>query len=341
MCDDQKKFNFVGKRLFLTYKSHLDKQKLYEFIHSKNELKYYGICHEVGSTGYNHTHALLWFKDLAHIRNCKRFNYDGIQPNFKPIKSDRQFENTVQYVKKEDESVFGNLPNTACDHELFIKTIEEAGTIGKALRIPDGRVLRNLNFVKEVLRHRDMTHMIDAVSEEELYPWQKEVLHLIRVTGPCTRRILWCANKGHSEGKTAMAKYLCKHFKAIILPNDRNTAPLRVEAYNDSEIFILDVPREESPDLCLLEMLSDQVATTSKYQGVQTFIRAHIVVFTNYLPTDTIPGTHKTFLDRLPNRIWFMDTSKEKEVSTFQLDWPEATPDRGSGGFPPMIVDDS
>lgn len=105
------KFSLRHKRIMLTYKTHIDKKKLVQFLNTVLPVRFYGVCHETGNEefAYLHTHALIWFGPVQpNIKNCRRLDYEGIHPHIKRIIDDGHWANSVTYIQKEDTSFYAN-----------------------------------------------------------------------------------------------------------------------------------------------------------------------------------------------------------------------------------------
>nr|UBJ25907.1 replication-associated protein [Red panda feces-associated circular DNA virus 15] len=81
--EDAKYFRLEGRVFLLTYKTHLNKGKLLDFLGKvkdtkKESARHIVACHETGNEGsYPHTHVVLYFLNKVSIRKCDIFDIDG------------------------------------------------------------------------------------------------------------------------------------------------------------------------------------------------------------------------------------------------------------------------
>lgn len=113
-------FRLQSKKLMLTYRGHLDKHDLASFLALKfsSNLEF-KICHEEGSTGYLHTHALVSLDKTPDIKNNRFFDFNGAHPNIAVPKSVRHWQNMVSYVAKEDDDCLGEITVAPSSSDKF------------------------------------------------------------------------------------------------------------------------------------------------------------------------------------------------------------------------------
>lgn len=112
------KFRFRCSYLLLTYATHIGVKELIKCITEQYKIKYkikYKIAHESGDSehDYLHTHILIYFVNSKRIdwTNARKFDYKGIHPQWKPIKTKEHWDNCVKYLDKEncvDDNLDGN-----------------------------------------------------------------------------------------------------------------------------------------------------------------------------------------------------------------------------------------
>lgn len=136
-------FRFQAKKFLLTYKGHLDKETLFLFINQKMKCECsVKICHEVGESGYKHTHCAVLSPRKPNITNCRHFDFEGVHPNVrlpKPPNPAQHWKNIVKYVDKQDEEVFGEIPIEQTSDEKFeeaIAYVKSCTTWNKVLDAP-------------------------------------------------------------------------------------------------------------------------------------------------------------------------------------------------------------
>lgn len=128
--DNSSKFRIQGSCFFLTYKSHVPWEDIYNVAngYSKNNIEWYIICHELAADVYNgdkedyeHTHACIKFNKKLNIRDCKVFDIKRVSaimvsPDAEPpraesedvlhpcIEATRNIPASIQYCIKETVS---------------------------------------------------------------------------------------------------------------------------------------------------------------------------------------------------------------------------------------------
>lgn len=142
-----------------------------------------------------------------------------------------------------------------------------------------------------VLRHytEDELGLID---ESELYVWQQQLLG--RLLQPADdRHILWRWESTGNTGKTALAKYLVYHHKALYVSGkfaDIAQGFVHFAKANGGEapkIILIDAPRCNVDYISYqaMEKLKDGMMFTSKYESqMLQFPSPHVVVFANCEP---------------------------------------------------------
>lgn len=124
------------------------------------------------------------------------------------------------------------------------------------------------------------------LNKSELYPWQRCLLEW--AAGPTDdRKIVWLYDIVGSQGKTAMSKYLCVEFGAVILPAQEKPMLATAKA-NDSCLYIVPLQREfVSVSMSAVEAIKDGFYTSGQGRNASV-IRAHpkIIIFANRPPTE-------------------------------------------------------
>lgn len=128
---------------------------------------------------------------------------------------------------------------------------------------------------------------LTCLSEEELYPWQKQALEMLK--GPRDNRTVnWYWEKTGNVGKTAFTRYLgIKHNACIIQKGKYADIMNHVFMSKNVKIFIIDVPRSSGNSVSYnaIESIKSGIIFNSKYETGQKFINPpHIIVFSNEEP---------------------------------------------------------
>ena len=111
-------------RFFLTYKTHLDKEKYKTWMEAKNATNFIRLAHETGAEGdYAHTHVLMECKEQVKTKHMDYFDYEGIHPNIEYLRPGKAWRARLKYIAKED------VANQDLD---IIHNIREAKTLNEA-----------------------------------------------------------------------------------------------------------------------------------------------------------------------------------------------------------------
>jgi len=133
----------------------------------------------------------------------------------------------------------------------------------------------------------------DPLQGLELYPFQKDILELIK-TEPDPRKIHWYWEEEGNAGKTALCKHICMHHNALMLGGKGADIKFgMVEHINkhkeiDIAIFHLTRTVEEYVSYEALESIKDGILFSGKYESGQLiFNTPHVIVFANFAPDTT------------------------------------------------------
>lgn len=129
---------------------------------------------------------------------------------------------------------------------------------------------------------------LDILKEEELYPWQREIIDLIKQV-PDKRTIHWYWCKQGNTGKTTFCKYLASKYNAVPLDGKKNDV-LYCAAEYESDLYVWDLERsmEEFVSYGAIEKIKNGLYTCTKYES-KPIIRncPHILIFANFKPEET------------------------------------------------------
>lgn len=282
---DEKKFRCQWARIFLTYKTKLDKEMVRGIFRGEFAPKEIWIAHENGDSDcpYEHTHIYVDFGRPFNTRDPRKFDIEGIHPNIRPVTSRNHTENIRRYMAKEDkENVY------LLEPQNFIDGIWRQPTIHDALRMA-----KRPSDVPGIIAAYRLKPEESAMDEpEEWRPWQKELLEYLDEK-PNDRTIVWIIDKTGGQGKTFLSKYLMATGKAYVVSTFggmRDAATIiagAIESGWDKKIFIADLPRTAECKAIYepLEAIKNGLVTSTKYSGKTMVFRSpHLVVFANFPP---------------------------------------------------------
>lgn len=224
-------FRFQSKRILLTYKGHLDKPSLAEFIQRKlkcpAEVK---ICHEVGESGYKHTHCAVKSPKKPNIRNANFFDFEGVHPNILAPSSNDHWKNQVNYIDKQDEEVYGEIevePGKEEKFQLALDFVKSCATWQQVLRCSDIPMLMlissKLPFFQQV--HQNLGSVRVEKPKFRLTDFNVPALDTTKPT------LLWGAS---GVGKT---EYALAHFSRPLFVSNIDDLNKFQEGYHDGIVF--------------------------------------------------------------------------------------------------------
>lgn len=290
-----KRFRIQNQRFFLTYKTHLVKEDVASFFGEKN-VKECICAHERAdeSSPYEHTHVYIDFGRNYQSTNARVFDFSGIHPNIKVIRSGKHLENIWAYLCKEDKSNEHLLSRitkkTLFDTVAACKSVQDV--MRMATRPNDAMGLCALY----ALRDREQVE-IKPLSQE----WQLELATELEGK-PHNRKIIWYYDAVGGTGKTEFSVYMQASKLATVmsqLGGDRDSGQLIETARDngwDGKVIIIDIPRqgEHRSIYSPLEAIKNGLVTNVKYRGgTTTYPCPHLVVMANFLPR-----IHEMSLDR-------------------------------------------
>ncbi len=149
-------------------------------------------------------------------------------------------------------------------------------------RKPGGQVWSNMTFPEKLI----------TLSEDQLYPWQRDVVKLIQ-TKPDDRKIHWYWEPVGCEGKSMFAKYLCIKFGCLITEGKAKDVKNQILTYSQKnngcfpKVIIWDIPRTTKDYISwnAIEAVKNGCFYSGKYEGGMCIYNCpHILVFANFEP---------------------------------------------------------
>lgn len=123
------------------------------------------------------------------------------------------------------------------------------------------------------------------------YEWQKDIIKLID-SKPDDRTIYWYWESKGCAGKTAIAKYICANYKAIVVSGKSDNCKNAILQYHLKQqlypkIIIFDIPRCNQNHISYeaLESIKNGFFYSGKYEGgMCIFNSPHVICFSNEEP---------------------------------------------------------
>lgn len=308
----EKKFRVQNKALLLTYKTHIDKDDLYEKLSSfcKNKYKIY-IAHENGVgdeiTPYEHTHVAIDFGDNFQSTNCRIFDWDGIHPNIQKIGGrgkglGKEWKIVCKYVTKEDKTIELAKEDIIEDEKTMIQRVEmiqKCDNLTEALKM--GMTMSEINAIKTIYeanrRRPKWEYLLTPLEFLEVDKWKpfQQDLKKITETKPDDRSVYWIHDtKGH-QGKNSFLKWAVKlHGKKYMDVKVMSLGDIMMgigqEVYDgwEGDTILINLTRtlEDRVTLYqLIEEIKDQIIRWGKFNGGKVVLKlCHVLVFSNELP---------------------------------------------------------
>jgi len=296
------------KNTFLTYKGHLDKEKIKVFFKELAESK--NISVDVGREGedaiycahekadksdpYEHTHVLVRYASQFRSTDARIFDYEGIHPNFKYVSSPKHLNNIWRYLAKEDLDNLWLL-------EKYYKPVVPLMDLVTSSRDLKDAIRKNVEKpcdvfgIERLWDFREESPMECMI--EKLNGWQQR-LH-DRLITPCPegdRKIVWYYDGKGFTGKCQFLKWMCKHYPRDItwfknLGGSKDAATTLQGAIQSGwtqKIIFVDLARAHEENSSIyqpIEQFKDGMMTTTKYKGKSfSFRTPHVVIFANFKP---------------------------------------------------------
>lgn len=192
-------------------------------------------------------------------------------------------------------------------YQMFIKLKNK--TRAKTLAILWNQTLRGIELSqasingKDALKRyamKDETRIAGPWGMKEIYmgedlitdlvPWQRDIDEYVQ--GPINdREIIWVCDKVGAGGKTALAKYLAYHRKAVFLGWGNTNDILNLVSKMESRIYVFNLTRTKPTTMsgkdfyAALESIKDGAFPNTKYETKQVLMKPpHVIVFANCMP---------------------------------------------------------
>jgi len=281
--------------VLLTYESHVDQQRLLDFVTAiRPGISRYSICHEIGDTGYEHTHAAFDFGGQFKF-DSDRFDFDGFHPNIVIKKGQREFKLAVTYTRKAPvgevlTNCEGFVDKEAAQDAAFeaaIERIQSHNTWGAVVTdLSLRKYTSRMQWMKDVWAARKETIPVD---DHSLHDWQQDIVTELEQGTVPKRKVTWVFDAIGNKGKSWLAAHLEHKFpdRVLVLVGGKHLDMAYTYAQCVADIVIFDLPRtyEESVPYALMEQLKNGRVSSQKYQPKMVKrTSVWVYVFANFEP---------------------------------------------------------
>lgn len=281
------KFRYQTRCGMITYRSHLDKVKLKEFLVKKFETPELWEClisHEISDKDdeYEHTHVVFSTMGTFNTYNCLYFDFEGIHPNLQKYDL-KLLAKKWNYICKQDNVDMKK-------EESLSARVWSQPTLQDAL---SGCTSACEVMGTKILYDNRPKVKIDVVKCD--YKWQTEFIDEVKGKGS-DRKIVWICDEKGGGGKTSLVKFLMvsrpKDWYCMTSCSPKDAATIIAGAldggWSGFGMFVNLTRTEEEFGggvYKILEMIKDGLVTAAKYQGKTTlFNNMWLVVMANWWP---------------------------------------------------------
>lgn len=308
--NDKGKFRFQNQKAMFTYRGHLNKEDVVNFFTklNKNESpKFIRIAHENGmndpNTPYEHSHVVVDFGNILQTTNARKFDMDvdgvKIHPHIQALSTKRHWENSMNYLAKEDPDNADLMSDTV---EQALRGISGCKTLNEAyaknMKMKGGKLdFSSALGIKTIYEGIKEKRTIKCIPPS--YPWAKELYDEITKNKGDNRKIIWYVDYIGNSGKTQFERYMSVDdktgddwFCVKDMGNESNASTIIKNALDNGwtgKGIIIDLPRTvsdaQSRIYQYLESIRDGHVTATKYQGGNEYYDIdYVIVFANWMP---------------------------------------------------------
>lgn len=297
-----REFRVQNRRIFLTYKSHLNKEMVKNWFKGEFAVKRVEVCHETGDEQcpYPHSHVYVDFGKNFSTQNCRRFDLPCgsvdtveqptmIHPNIQIVKTAKHEENVLRYMGKEDPEC----KDLVQDEPNIVEMIWAAQTKTDALRC--AKKFSDVQGIMQLYTNKPQDY-----AEPPPLPllWQRDAEEFLVNSPPDRRAIWWYFDRIGSTGKSELvATMIRKYPRDVYFMNDFNklsdamcVIKNAIDGGWSGKILLVDLARSfeaRASIFAALENVKNGLITSTKYSGGSVFLDAtpHIMCFANFMPT--------------------------------------------------------
>lgn len=292
-------FSFRGKRALWTFPTHLpigDVQASFVELFPNKKRPKIKVFHEVGKTGYEHTHVVHVTSQPVKLESAKKWSkFRETLGNFdlQRCSTDQHFANMLEYsnAKGKTEATskvvldeIGSYSPPEAYHDTVIHYLKTTSSWGACLTGPHSKYISTkLNWAHQTWsRSQNVTNF--QFPSGNPFEWQEHVINFLD-TPPDNRTVHWFCDLKGGSGKSDLTNWLCSHRSCFVA--DTCSHKDIAHAYDSQRIVVFDLSRskEDLVPYATMESFKNGRIFSGKYQSrMKTFDVPHVVVFANYMP---------------------------------------------------------
>lgn len=279
-----------------TIPTHIDKDLTYKVFDIRGApavLKECIIAHEIGATGYKHSHAFIKFAPRLEKRNNRHFDVEGQHWHWDYVDANEEAEKKAKmYVCKEDPELREMYLKLACkgkklgDMSAFVNRIAQCQSRLEAYRSCDN--IGEISSVERIWTSREpvMKKRKGPITiEEDLIGWEKNLWIMMKEANRQyeeeesydDRSVHFIIDQQGGMGKSGFMKwandYNSRDFLCLSNPmKDSDVAQYLKGSDWEGGVVIMDLQRtvmERNQCMVMIELLRNGFATGGKYQGAK------------------------------------------------------------------------
>lgn len=328
-------------KLHFTYKTFIDKDELLNFfreITTKSEkeiLAYYSIVHEVGITGYQHTHAFIEWSYTFISRDLNYFDYNNenkIHPNIRKVKHQNYVNNILEYHKKFDKNPKENISGKYKNKNKSIYEIQTmfkekyGGDLERMIEEEKVTYKDYMSVVSPSLGFKTITIESNESSIDSWYPWKKNLYK--ELSKPARNEIIWYVDIAGDTGKRDFINHFVKYKEGTIYTQPGSYDFLFEKLIEHQSMggkfkyfFTKTSSIQQIPKTFFMMMLRlkeglelSSIKQNKKLSTVNIKEKMHVVIFSK-----DFPPLDKSYFDKLKVRIINYDCGVTKELHCMDI----------------------
>lgn len=300
------KLRLQGKKFHLTYKTHINHDKIRLKLQEQNELVNWSIVHEEGheDTPYEHTHALVEFREKIRTSDARVFDIEDIHPNINPVTTKAHWDNTWGYHEKEPiGEITRSEPRGKHSEDLF-QAIEDAPDLASACRLA-GIEPKTVQDVATIRRNKKRPR------EEcgfDITTWTRDIDPNFRVFFI------------HGPSDTGKTQWALAHFKNPLVCRDTDDLKDFVPGFHDGIVFD-DMSFSHWPRTSVIHLLDWDLDSSIRCRNTNAFIPKHTKkIFTSNTSEDEVFGPQEhAKARRITRRLHVIDKLYKKKEENLNI----------------------